>query len=80
MKTTLRYKVRLERMENTRFARKVYLWNVRSSKWEKKCMNMVYMSGMLVMWVHRFSEGRERIYEWKMINRSREGLEWDVRK
>ena len=29
------YKVRLERMENKRIARKVYLWNVRSGKWEK---------------------------------------------
>ena len=27
---TLRYKVRLERMENTRIARKIYLWNVRA--------------------------------------------------
>ena len=43
-------------------------------------MNMVDRSGMLVMWVHRFSEGRERVYEWKMMNRSREGLEWDARK
>ena len=32
IKATLRYKVRLERMENIRIARKVYLWNVRSSK------------------------------------------------
>ena len=31
IKATLRYKVRLERMENTKTARKVYLWNVRSS-------------------------------------------------
>ena len=43
-------------------------------------MNMVDKSGMLVMWVHRFFEGRERVYEWKVMNRSREGLAWDVRK
>ena len=43
-------------------------------------MDMVDRSGMLVMWVHLFSEGRERVYEWKMMNKSREGLEWDVRK
>ena len=58
MKTTLRYKVRLERMEDTRIAQKVYLWNVRSSKWEKKCMNVVDRSGMLVMWKHM--EGDEQ--------------------
>ena len=80
IKATLRYEVRLERRENTKIARKVYLWNVRSSKWEKKCMNMVDRSDMLVRWVHRFCEGRESIYEWKVMNRSREGLEWDVRK
>ena len=43
-------------------------------------MNMVDRSGILVRWVHRFCEGRENIYEWKVMNRSREGLEWDVRK
>ena len=62
MKATLRFKVRLKRMEDTSIARKVYLWNVRSSKWEK-CMNIVDRSAMLAMWVHRFSEGRERVYE-----------------
>ena len=41
---------------------------------------MVDESGILVMWVHGVSEGRERVYEWKVMNRSREGLEWDVRK
>ena len=51
MKATLKYKVRLERME----------WNVKSSRWEKKCMNMVDRSGMLIKWVHRFSEGRESV-------------------
>ena len=35
---------------------------------------------MLVMWVHRFFEGRERVYEWKAMNGSREELKWDVRK
>ncbi|KAG0724500.1 hypothetical protein GWK47_005047 [Chionoecetes opilio] len=32
-KATLRYKIRLERMEDTRLARKVYLWSECSSKW-----------------------------------------------
>ena len=60
IKATLRYKVRLERMENTIVARNVYFWNVRSSKWEK---NIVDRSGMLVRWVHRFSEEREWVYQ-----------------
>ena len=61
-------------------ARKVYLWNVRSSRWGKKCIKMVDRSGMLVRWVHRPFEGRENVCEWRMMNRSREGLEWDERK
>ena len=52
MKATLRYKVRLEGMEDTRLARKVYLWNVMNSKWGKKCMKMVDKSGMLVRCIH----------------------------
>ena len=79
MKAILRYKARLERMENTRIAQKIDLWNV-STNWEKTCMNIADRSGMLVMWVHRFFEGRERLYEWKVMNRSREGLECDVEK
>ena len=43
-------------------------------------MNMVDRSGMLVRWVHIIFEGREWEYEWKVMNRSGEGLEWDVRK
>lgn len=77
-KATLRYKVRLERMEDTRLARKVYLWNVGSSRWWKKCIKMVDRSGLLVRWIHRPFEGRQYVYEWKVMNRSREGLEWGV--
>ena len=73
IKATLIYKVRLKRMKNTRIAHKVYLWNVNSNKWEKKCINMVDRSGMLVRWVHTFFEGRDWVYEWKVMNRSREG-------
>ena len=43
-------------------------------------MNIVDRNGMVVRWVYRFFEGREWVYEWKVMNRSREGLEWDVRK
>ena len=43
-------------------------------------MNMVDRSGMLVRWVHRFCEGKEWVYEWKVMNKSRKGLKWDVRK
>ena len=54
--------------------------NIRSNRWEGKCINMVGRSGILILWVHKFSEGRERVYEWKVMNRSRERFKWDVRK
>ena len=36
MKATLRYKIRLERMDDERIATKVYLWNDSGSKWRKR--------------------------------------------
>ena len=80
LKATLRYKIRLERMEDARLARKVYLWNVRSSRWGKKCIKMVDRSGLRVRWIHQQFEGRQYVYEWKMMDRNREGLEWGVKK
>ena len=70
MKATLMNEVMLERMEDRRIARKIYLWNVRSSRW-KKCIKIVDRSGMLVVWVHIFSKGRESVYEWKVMNRKK---------
>ncbi|MPC72494.1 hypothetical protein E2C01_066803 [Portunus trituberculatus] len=40
IKVTLRYKVRLERTDDARIARKVYLWSESGSKWRKRCMRM----------------------------------------
>ena len=38
IKATLRYKIRLERMDDERIARKV--WNESGSKWRKRCKKM----------------------------------------
>ena len=46
MKVCLRYKVRLEQMDNTRWARKVYVWNMWESKWNNKCKKMVHSCGL----------------------------------
>lgn len=48
-KATLRYKIRLERMDNARLARKVYLWSMIDSTWMKSCMRMVGDGGMRVI-------------------------------
>ena len=43
-------------------------------------MKMVDRSSMFVRWIHQPFEGRQYIYEWRVMNRSREGLGWEVRK
>ena len=79
MKATLRYKVRLEQMEDTRLARKVYLWN-ESSKWRKRCMRMIGKSGMQVSPRQQIGEDGQCVYEWRMVGGNREEQEWDVKK
>ena len=79
MKATLRYKVRLERMEDTRLARKVYLWSERNSRWMKGCMRTVDRSNMQILWTYGRSEGRQGEYEWRMRHDSGEGNELDVK-
>ena len=39
VKATLRYKARLEQMNDVRIVRKVFVWNVRSSKCGKRCQD-----------------------------------------
>ena len=43
-------------------------------------MKMEDRCGILVRWMHQTSERGENMYEWRMMLRSREGLEWDVSK
>ncbi len=45
-KVTLGYKIRLEKMDDARIARKVYLWNESESKWRKRCMRMTDRNGL----------------------------------
>ena len=44
-KAAMRYRVRLEFMEDTRWAKKIYAWNRRESKWNKKCGRMIGKHG-----------------------------------
>ena len=34
---------------------------------------------MLVIWMNRFFERRESVYEWRVMDRNREGIQWDAR-
>lgn len=46
MKAVLMYKIRLERMNENRWAKKVHRWNNRASKWEKGCKRKVTQCGL----------------------------------
>ncbi len=80
MKATLRYKIRLERMNDARIARKVYLWNESSSSWRKRCMRMTEKSGLQVVWGMRMAGRDQNEREWVVSRGGRVGAEWDVRK
>ena len=67
-------------MNDARIVRKVFLWNVRSSKWGKKCAKMVVKSGLITSWAFQQVEGRHLESDWSMIVRNGEGREWNVRK
>ena len=79
-KATLRYKIRLERMDDTRLARQVYLWNGCKRRWAKRCMKVVEGNGLNLWWMYEMVDDRERMSEWKTLTTDREGLEWDVKK
>ncbi|KAK8372180.1 hypothetical protein O3P69_013569, partial [Scylla paramamosain] len=63
-KATLRYKIRLERMDDARIARKVYLWNESGSKWRKRCMRMTDRNGLQVVWAIRMAGRNQNEREW----------------
>ncbi|XP_063877492.1 uncharacterized protein LOC135109778 [Scylla paramamosain] len=79
-KATLRYKIRLERMDDARIARKVYLWNESGSKWRKRCMRMTDRNGLQVVWAIRMAGRNQNEREWVVTRGGRVGAEWDVRK
>ncbi|XP_063861501.1 uncharacterized protein LOC135101456 [Scylla paramamosain] len=79
-KATLRYKIRLERMDNARIVRKVYLWNESGSKWRKRCMRMTDRNGLQVVWAIRMAGRNQNEREWVVTRGGRVGAEWDVRK
>ena len=80
MKGSLRYKVRLERMAETRLARKVYLVSMANSKWAKKCGRLIDRNSMLTRRVYQHHEDRVNMNEWRILGQNMEGIEWDVRK
>ena len=77
MKAALRYKVRLERMNDERWARKMYLWNMRVSKWNRKCHALVRKCDLNEIWAYPVHNRQGD--EWLMTVQGVSGIEWDVK-
>ena len=80
IKSTLRYKISLERIADERIARKVYLWNESGSKSRKRCMRMIERNGLHVVWGMRMAGRNQYEREWIVTRGGRVEAEWDVRK
>ncbi|MPC10999.1 hypothetical protein E2C01_003649 [Portunus trituberculatus] len=80
VKAILKFKPRLERMNDARIVRKVLLWDVRNSRWGKKCVRMAVKSSVETSLAFQRAEGRHVESDWSKIVRNGEALEWDVRK
>ena len=75
IKATLGYKIRLERMQDERIARKVYPWNESGNKWRKRCMRMTERNGLQVVWGMRMAGRNQDKHEWIVTSRGRVGAE-----
>ena len=62
MKGTLRYKIRIERMNDNRWARSVSMEAGNSSKWMMNCTNIANRSGIFRIWI-RNQQGKQ---EWNL--------------
>jgi hypothetical protein len=76
MKSCLNYKIRLERMDCERWARKVYEWNSGKSKWEAGCKTLLNKCGYQKVNRQRYEEGG---VGWVIVNERGIGYEWDER-
>ena len=72
MRSVLRYKVRLEQMDDERWAQKMYKWYIMVSKWARRCWAVVRKCGMHEAWVRQRSAGPKD--EWVVTVR---GCGWD---
>ncbi len=78
MKAVMLYKVRLERMDEERWARKVYKMNHGRSKWEKMCVRYVNKCDFNRMFTVRIDETQRP--EWRMLSENGVGNEWSMQK
>ena len=73
MKGNIMYKLRVERMGNDRWVKKVYNEVGKESKWAKSCKRLVKKCGL------KCREGVERGW-WNVVCMNGEGYNWDVKK
>ena len=78
-KACLRYKIRLEFLEDTRIAKKVYMWNRVHGKWDKKCIKIVNKCGLTIGPSSSMNE-EGRVCGWVIKFRNEEGIEGNLEK
>ena len=74
MKSCLMYKCRLDHMECSRWARKVYEWNNRTSKWDAMCVRAINKCGWQRVYI---VSGLGVECGWKMVDQTGAGQNWD---
>ena len=71
MKGQMKYKIRLEQMDNNRWAKKVYKKLGKNSKWMKKCIRNVNKCELKRVWVVGLDE---EIEEWRTVDEEGRGV------
>jgi hypothetical protein len=65
-------------MDDERWVRKMYMWNMKVNKWARRCCALVRKCGMHEEWVRqRPGEPKD---EWVVTVRGAIGIEWDEKK
>ena len=73
MKATIKYKVRLERMNEDRWVRRIHMWSLTGSKWVDSCRKMVHGCKLQTRAVS------VRNCEWRMVLNNGDGMNWSVK-
>ena len=73
MKATIKYKIRLERMNEDRWVRRIRMWSLTGSRWVDSSKKMVRGCNL------QTRAASVRNCEWRMVLESGDGMNWSVK-
>ena len=73
-KAIIMYKVRIERMDDERWVKRVHAWNIRKSKWEKECFRRAKNLRCQRAWNFQFRN--ITLGGWWLIDERGDGRDW----